>query len=43
MEFWERNVKLYALSVAYYKDNADVDMDAHEKDGEADSESDDEE
>ena len=40
-DFWEKNVEFYALVVAFYKANPDVDTCDHEKDGAADSESDD--
>ena len=37
-EFWERNVEFYDLVVAHCKNNPNVDIDVHKKDGAADSE-----
>ena len=41
--FWEINDEFYYLVVEHCKANPDVDVDAHENDGAADSESDNEE
>ena len=38
-DFGERNVELYDLSAAHYKANLDVNIEAHEKDEAADSDS----
>lgn len=42
-EFWERNEEFYDCVVAYYKAHPDVDIDVHEKEGAADSESEEDE
>ena len=41
-QFWERNDKFYDLVAVCYKANPDVEIYPHEKDGVAESESDDE-
>ena len=37
-EFWERNIEFYDLVVVHCKDNPNVDIDVHKKDGASDSE-----